>query len=127
MLPTAQRLTSGQSFRVAVRRGDRIGTTTMVLHLLTLDSEARAGGAVTHTQVGFIVSKAVGSAVVRNRVKRRLRHLVRDRLELLPDSAVLVIRALPASAAATGLQLSSDLDRGLGRLKARSRRAAVPS
>ena len=47
-------------------------------------------------RVGFVVSKAVGNAVVRNRVQRRLRHLAREHLASLPGSAVLVIRALPA-------------------------------
>ena len=49
-------------------------------------------------RVGFVVSKAVGNAVVRNRVKRRLRHLTREHLPALaglPGSAVLVVRALP--------------------------------
>ena len=38
--------------------------------------------------VGFVVSKAVGPAVVRNRVKRRLRPAVRARLDDLPGLAV---------------------------------------
>ena len=36
----------------------------------------------TPARVGFVVSKAVGNAVVRNRVKRRLRHLARERLDV---------------------------------------------
>jgi ribonuclease P protein component len=66
--------------------------------------------------VGFVVSKAVGNAVRRNQVKRRLRHLVRDRLSSLPDSAVLVVRALPASAETGYADLARDLDTALGRL-----------
>jgi ribonuclease P protein component len=67
-------------------------------------------------QVGFVVSKAVGNAVVRNRVKRRLRHLTREHLPVLaglPGSAVLVVRALPPSAIATGAELAADLRRCL--------------
>ena len=67
-------------------------------------------------QVGFVVSKAVGPAVVRNRVRRRLRHLVRDRLDLLGPGSTVVVRALPAAARATTSVLIHDLDAGLRRL-----------
>jgi ribonuclease P protein component len=64
------------------------------------------------------VSKAVGNAVIRNRVKRRLRHLARERITSLPGSAVLVVRALPASAEASYEALGAELDRALGRVVA---------
>ena len=48
----------------------------MVVHLLASRPSASAGSAVT-PRVGFVVSKAVGPAVTRNLVKRRLRHLAR--------------------------------------------------
>ena len=69
-------------------------------------------------RVGFVVSKAVGNAVVRNRVRRRLRHLVRDRLDVLPHDGVLVVRSLPAAATASSAQLAGDLDRCLQRVTA---------
>lgn len=65
---------------------------------------------------GFVVSKAVGTAVVRNRVKRRLRHLVADRIDALPPGTRLVVRALPSAAATDSAGLAADLDRALGRL-----------
>lgn len=70
--------------------------------------------------MGFVVSKAIGNAVMRNRVKRRLRHLARERLTSLPGSAVLVVRALPAAAAAGYPDLGRDLDRALSRVLGRS-------
>jgi len=66
-------------------------------------------------QIGFVVSKAVGNAVVRNRVKRRLRHVTRERLSTLPGSCMLVVRALPAAADASYAELGADLDRCLQR------------
>ena len=54
-------------------------------------------GAGPQSRVGFVVSKAVGGAVVRNRVKRRLRHLVAHELEG-PVVRDVVVRALPAAA-----------------------------
>jgi ribonuclease P protein component len=55
----------------------------------------------------------VGNAVVRNRVARRLRHLVAPRLRQLPPDALLVVRALPPAAGASSAELAQDLDAGL--------------
>jgi len=67
----------------------------------------------TSTRAGFIVSKAVGGAVVRNRVRRRLRHLMRERLDSLPAGTDVVIRALPSSGARSYAELGADLDGAL--------------
>jgi ribonuclease P protein component len=64
-------------------------------------------------RVGFVVSRTVGGAVGRNAVRRRLRHLMRERLHLLPPGSTLVVRALPAAATASSTELSSDLDAAL--------------
>lgn len=112
MLPAAHRLTDADSFRAVVRRGRRAASRTVVVHL----SVADAPGPV---RVGFVVSKAVGNSVARNRVKRRLRHQAREQLsvlEALPGSAVLVVRALPASALADSRELGADLARCLDRV-----------
>lgn len=69
--------------------------------------------------VGFVVSRAVGNAVVRNRVKRRLRHLAREHVSSLPGSCVLVVRALPAAGGAPGRALAEDLAHCVGRVTVR--------
>ncbi|MFD6953726.1 ribonuclease P protein component [Nocardiopsis sp. TSRI0078] len=61
-------------------------------------------------RVGFVVSKAVGGAVVRKRVQRRLRHLMRPRLAVLPNGSLLVVRARPSAAAARYEELADQLD-----------------
>lgn len=109
MLAKAHRLTSSEAFRQAVRSGSRAGSRSLVVHLLSRDSG--------DVQVGFVVSKAVGNAVTRNRVKRRLRHLARERLSSLPGSCALVVRALPAAAGASSTELGDDLDRCLKRVQ----------
>jgi ribonuclease P protein component len=110
VLSSAHRLTDGASFREAVRQGRRAGARTVVVHLATdLSSASRT------PQVGLVVSKAVGNAVIRNRVKRRLRHLAREHVSSLPGSAVLVVRALPAAATASYEELGADLARCLRR------------
>ena len=108
VVPAAQRLTDPEAFRRASRHGRRTASRTLVTHLWTPDG-------AEPPRVGFVVSRAVGNAVVRNRVKRRLRHLVREHLATLPGSAVLVVRALPAAAAATSKELDADLTRCLER------------
>ncbi|MDX2645935.1 ribonuclease P protein component [Streptomyces sp. NBC_00510] len=119
MLPTGNRLRRRQDFATAVRRGRRAGRPLLVVHLRT-DSDTRdphaAGGSASPARAGFVVSKAVGDAVTRNLVKRRLRHLVRERLSVLPPGSLVVVRALPGAGDADHSQLARDLDAALGRL-----------
>ena len=70
----------------------------------------------TPARIGLIVGKTVGSAVVRTRVKRRLRAVASARVRTLPPGALLVLRASPAAADATSADLAADLDRALARL-----------
>lgn len=64
-------------------------------------------------RVGFAVSRAVGPAVTRNLVRRRLRHLVAARTGQLPTGSTMVVRALPPSAQATYAELDAALDKAL--------------
>ena len=58
----------------------------------------------------------MGIAVVRNRVKRRLRHLMHERLAGLPAGSLVVVRALPPAATASYAALAADLDACLARV-----------
>ena len=116
MLPADHRLADPTSFRRAARLGHKAGSRLLVTHLLPADDAAGAGGADPgQAKVGFVVSKAVGTAVRRNRVKRRLRHAMRERMALLPAASVLVVRAHAAAAAAPYAELVAELDRCLRR------------
>ncbi|MBP2704678.1 ribonuclease P protein component [Microbispora sp. RL4-1S] len=110
MLPSASRMRRGEDFADAIRRGRRAGRPTLVVHF---NAHEEAGGPPL---VGFVVSKAVGGAVVRNRVKRRLRHLMRSRVESLPRGSLLVVRANPPAASARSEHLAAELDVALDRL-----------
>ena len=100
------------AFRHTVRTGRRAGSAAMVLHL--------AGPGIADPpappRVGFVVGRQVGPAVVRNRVRRRLRHLTRDHLDRLPGSTALVVRALPPAAAMSSEELGAELTRCLDRV-----------
>jgi ribonuclease P protein component len=63
-------------------------------------------------RVGFVVSRSVGGAVVRNQVTRRLRHLMGEHLVPLSDYD-LVVRALPKSGSKSSSELAEDLDQAL--------------
>lgn len=61
----------------------------MVVHM-TLNQESQDA-----PLVGFVVSKAIGNAVTRNLVKRRLRALSREELPNFEPGTQVVVRALP--------------------------------
>lgn len=68
-------------------------------------------------RVGFIVGKRVGGAVVRNRVRRRLREIMRRKLRSIQPGWDLVIIARPPAAAALSAELARDLDALLRRAR----------
>ena len=120
MLPAGHRLRVSSDFTAVVRGpgGARAGSTLIVVHANQTD--ARAG---LPPRVGFVVSKGVGSAVARNRTKRRLRAQMAARLGSIPAGTDLVVRANPLAAQANSSDLGAELDlllgRALGRLAAR--------
>jgi len=59
------------------------------------------------SQVGFVVGRRVGGAVIRNRVRRRLRAMVRERLGQLRPGLVVVVRA--TASAADSCDMADDL------------------
>jgi ribonuclease P protein component len=62
---------------------------------------------------GFIVSRQVGGAVVRNTVRRRLKALCAESLPAVADGSEIVIRALPSAASAPFGELRRDVERCL--------------
>jgi ribonuclease P protein component len=77
--------------------------------------------------VGFVVSRTVGPAVVRNRVLRRLRHLMAARLDRLPVGSRVVVRAFAPAAGATSGAIASALDRALDQALRGSRSGTLRS
>jgi ribonuclease P protein component len=58
---------------------------------------------------GFIVSKQVGSAVVRNTVRRRLKAVCAEALGTVRPGVDVVIRALPSAATADFSELRDEV------------------
>jgi ribonuclease P protein component len=109
VLAAAQRLRRRVDFTATVRGGRRASRGSVVVHLVVPEPAPAEQSA----RAGFVVSRAVGGAVIRNQVRRRLRHLVRDRIAALPAGATLVVRALPAAADRAYQELARDLDDAL--------------
>ncbi|MCT2222736.1 ribonuclease P protein component [Microbacterium paraoxydans] len=109
MLARPFRLTRGSDYRLVVRRGSRCGGARVLTSML-VTGESRAA------RFGFIISKQVGTAVVRNTVRRRLKAVCAEALPRVPQGTDVVIRALPASATASYGELRNDVHRCLARL-----------
>ncbi|KQU49426.1 ribonuclease P protein component [Rhodococcus sp. Leaf278] len=115
MLPEPNRLHRARDFSVAVRRGRRMGRSNLVVHAVVRDEQDIAS-TVRGPRFGLIVSKAVGPAVTRHRVARRLRHICSDVIGELPENTDVVIRALPGAAIASSADLLVQLRSGLKKL-----------
>lgn len=109
VLPRAHRMVDPADFRTVIRTGSRAGNERVVVHCRTdEDSEQRL--------VGFVVPKSeIKRANGRNRVKRQLRHLMRERIAALPQGSRIVIRARATALGMTSDDLARDLDSALGR------------
>ncbi|EAR26161.1 hypothetical protein A20C1_09779 [marine actinobacterium PHSC20C1] len=70
----------------------------------------------TPARFGFIVSKAVGNAVVRNKVRRRLRAAAAQLLPRVPGGSDIVVRALADSAQAEWTTLQAEIAEGIDRI-----------
>ncbi|MGZ8801082.1 MAG: ribonuclease P protein component [Mycobacterium sp.] len=114
MLPAQYRMTRSTEFGVTVSRGTRAAQPDMVVY--TRSDETGDPG----PRIGLVVSKAVGNAVQRHRVSRRLRHVARAVLDDLGPADRVVIRALPSSRDAISPRLEQELRTALRRIRMRS-------
>ncbi len=90
-------------FQHVRRQGRSAGTA-----LLTL---GWAANGLTCCRLGYAVGKRIGGAVTRNRIKRRLREIIRLQIKAghLAPGYDLVLIARPGSAQATYQQLATDV------------------
>jgi ribonuclease P protein component len=108
VLAKPNRLTRGADYRITVRRGERCSGAHSVTYV-------RDAGDSASARFGFIVSKQVGGAVVRNTVRRRLKAVCAEALPLVRPGADVVIRALPSSATSEFAVLREEVLRCLRR------------
>ncbi len=106
-----RRLRSHVEFVAAQRGGRRVSTP----HFILLVASQPAGRAPLPARLGLVVSKSVGSAVSRNRVKRVVRECFRTWPDLLPPGVDLVVIAR-SGAATLGCEQVRDEWRTVARL-----------
>lgn len=110
------RLSRSRDFDAVYRRGRSVSTRFLVLY--SFDREEHDGDA----RLGLAVPKSVGGAVVRNRVKRQLKEIWRERLDRVPagrDYVIVVRPGLPETAEARGHEwLAERVDEVLGKAAA---------
>ena len=108
-----RRLRRREEFRRALRDGKR--ARDALLSITAVRSELPDAD----SRYGFAIPKRVGGAVVRNRIKRRLRAIVGKSDH--PKGWDYVIYAFPAAADATSEKLAGSVNRIVRRLKSGNR------
>ena len=110
------RLSRSRDFDAVYRQGRSVSTRFLTLYWFARDEH------LGEPRLGFAVPKAVGNAVVRNRIKRQLREITRERLPGLgnENDYVLVVRkGLPEASEENGHDwLAARVDEVLGKAAA---------
>jgi ribonuclease P protein component len=111
-LGRGDRLRARSSFLAAQRRGRRVPGRNLVVYALSRPETEQK----ERSRIGITVSKKVGNAVVRNRVKRWLRESYRRMASSAPGGTDLVIIARPATAHSTYQRTAHELSELVARV-----------
>ena len=111
----AERLRKRKEFLGVYERGDKIQSTYFVLYMLE--------NGRPHHRLGITASRKIGRAVVRNRIKRRLREIFRTNKQAVFPHCDLVVNAKRSAARARNQQIQEDILKGILRWK---RKATPP-
>jgi ribonuclease P protein component len=111
--PASCRLLKHADFDRVYKQGQRQFSTILTVFYLRRPD---AGG----PRVGFTVSRALGGAVDRNRMKRRLREAVRSRLKMLGAPLDVVINPKRSLLTAEFVQIAAEIERAFAVVAKRS-------
>ena len=106
--PAARRLKLSREFDRVRKEGSTVGGGLLRLGVLPVEGEKSF-------RLGLITSRRVGGAVVRNRVRRRLREIIRRHQHALTRGVWFVVVARPAAAGANAAPLEAEWLRLAGR------------
>lgn len=84
-------MTRGEEYRTVIRTGKRSKVSSLQLYL-------KAGEPEDESRFGFVISKKVGNAVQRNRLRRQLKAIIYQHLPSFYQGRLYVIRLFPNSA-----------------------------
>ena len=102
------RLTDSPEFERVYRQGTAFRGKLFSVHAFPNDSE--------NVRFGLSVSRRIGNAVTRNKVRRRLREVFRSALPKVPAGMDLVVSARPAAADASFQGLEQEFARALRKI-----------
>ncbi|MBF0155158.1 MAG: ribonuclease P protein component [Magnetococcales bacterium] len=100
--PKGARLLESRDFTAVMRRGRRKGNALFLLYVWLCPEGA--------TRLGLTVSRKVGNAVVRNRIKRTAREYFRRQRAWLRQGCACVLVARPEAGVADRIALADGLD-----------------
>jgi ribonuclease P protein component len=99
--PKSRRLTRSADFERVKKEGRAERGRMLILSVLPAQDRH-------HLRAGFVTSKRIGSAVVRNRVRRKLREIVRKHQPDVRENLWIVTIARPPAAGATSRELEDE-------------------
>jgi len=82
--PKSRRITRSSEFRSVYQSGVRVTSRYFAAFCLPLEGEGLP------SRFGFTVPRALGKAVLRNRIKRRMREAVRNQINTAPGNWAIV-------------------------------------
>ncbi len=104
-----ERLRKRREFLGVYERGEKIRSAYFVLYMLE--------NGLPYHRLGITVSRKIGKAVVRNRIKRRLREIFRANKQALSTHCDLVVNAKRAAARTHNQQIQEDILKAMQRWK----------
>jgi ribonuclease P protein component len=110
--PKSRRLLRPAEFRTVYDRGFKVPSSCFVAFCW---KEPAGPDAAQGPRVGFTTPRALGKAVARNRMRRRVREVVRTRLGSVPPPWRIVWNLRRAALSAPSAQLASEVEKVLAR------------
>lgn len=113
------RVTRGEDYRRVVRTGNRVGGALCITYAVprSVGDSPEQGEAQQPARFGFIISKAVGNAVTRNLIRRRMKTVADELINEGVSGVDLVFRALPKSAIASFDELQREMRRAVRKIR----------
>jgi ribonuclease P protein component len=100
------RLSLQSDFSAVLRQGERRVIPHFILYRLETSRKS--------TRLGIAVSRQIGGAVQRNRLKRRIREWFRHRKDVMPGNFDMVVRCRAGAAEISYQEVCYELDKALG-------------